>query len=370
VPVRAVTSASRRVEHQQDIRFCRGLHGARIAYAVHGTGPPLVIVSCWLSHLQHDWQSPIWRHFLDDLGRSATMIRYDERGFGLSDWTVTDFSLDARLADLEAVIAALGLERFALMGMSGGSPVALAYAALHPERVTRLIMYGGQASGRLGDDPDRVAREEAFRALIRAGWAQPEGNFRRVFTSIFIPDATEPQMSWMDDLQRMSTSRDNAVASRIARQQVDVRHLLTHIRAPTLVLHARGDRSVPFADGLELSATIADARFVPLESRNHILLSDEPAWQVFRHEVDSFLEPDRRAAAPTRRRDTAILSRREREILRLAGDGLTNDQIAAALTLSARTVERHLSNSYLKLGLTGKAARTAAAAAVHREDLA
>jgi pimeloyl-ACP methyl ester carboxylesterase/DNA-binding CsgD family transcriptional regulator len=360
-------------EQKQEIRFCQGRHGARIAYAIHGSGPPLVIVSCWLSHLQYDWQSPVWRHFLEDLGRIATLVRYDERGFGLSDWTVSDFSLEARLADLEAIIEASGLQRFALMGMSGGSPIALAYAAQHPDRVTRLIVYGGRANGRLGDDPDRVAREEAYRALIRAGWAQPEGTFRRVFTSTFIPGASEPQMSWMDDLQRMSTSRDNAVNSRIARQQIDVTDLLPAIRAPALVLHARGDHAVPFDGALQLSTSIPDARLVPLESQNHILLGDEPAWHVFLAEVSGFMELDRShpvsGAALLSGAERAGLSPREREILRLAAGGLGNVEIAQKLTISARTVERHLSNAYLKLGLSGRAARTGAVARVLYEEL-
>lgn len=357
-------------EPAQEIRFCRGTDNARLAYAVHGSGPPLVVASCWLSHLQHDWQSPVWRHFLHDLGRIATVVRYDERGFGLSDWSVTDFSLEARLADLEAIIAAAGLERFAMMGMSGGAPVSLAYAAAHPERVTRLMLYGGIAKGCFGNDPSDVAREEAFLALLRAGWARPESLFRRVFTSVFIPDATEEQMRWLDDLQRMSTSTDNAISSRIARQRVDVRGLAPNIQAPTLVLHARGDQAAGFEAGLELGSTIPGARLVPLESRNHILLAAEPAWEVFRREVTAFMEPDRRAAAtgvvPI---EVETLSPREREILRIAAGGLTNAEIADSLTLSTRTIERHLSNAYLKLGLYGRTARTAAATSVLRDEL-
>lgn len=304
----------------------------------------------------------MWRHFLDDVGRFATVIRYDERGFGLSDWSVADFSLDARLADLESVVAAAGLDRFAVMGMSGGSPVALAYAALHAERVTRLIMYGASARWPAEPSPESEAREKAFEAMIRAGWAEPDSTFRRVFTTVFIPHATDEQMSWVDDLQRMSTSTDNAIASRVARRAVDVRPVLDGIRAPTLVLHARGDRAIPFGFGLELASMLADARLVPLESNNHILLGDEPAWQVFRQEVEAFMAPDARArAALGVRGDAAVLSHREREILELVTRGLSNGEIASALTLSARTVERHLSNAYLKLGLSGRTARTAAA---------
>ena len=350
----------------QEIRFCRAPDGVRLAYAVHGGGPPLVVVSCWLSHLQHDWQSPVWRHFLDELGGIATVARYDERGFGLSDWSVADLSLAARVGDLEAIVDSLGFERFALLGMSGGAPVAISYAAQHPERVTRFVIYGGIAIGCFGaTDP---AEEEAFRALIRAGWARPDGTFRRVFTSIFIPEATELQMRWLDDLQRFSTSTENAVASRIARQEVDVMGLLPRITAPTLVLHARDDRATSFDHARDIAANIPDARFVPLESRNHILLSDEPAWRTFMTEVSAFLEPDRWTAGPTPGFAAQVdaLSPREREIVGLAADGRTNAEIAGVLGLSVRTVERHLSNVYLKLGVEGRTARTAAVAGLLR----
>ena len=355
----------------QEIRFCRGTSGARLAYAIHGAGPPLIVVSCWLSHLQHDWRSPVWRHFLEDLGRIATVIRYDERGFGLSDWAVEDFSLEARVGDLAAIVEAAGHERFALLGMSGGAPVAIAYATQHPERVTRLILYGGATAGNLPTTAEEAGEQAAYEALIRAGWAKSDSRFRRVFTSGFIPDATEEQMRWMDDLQRMSTSTENAVASRLGRQRADVRPQLASIEAPTLVLHARDDRMVRFESARDASASIPRARFVPLESSNHILLADEPAWAVFLREVEAFMAPDARAARADDAAgpDTSALTSREREILRLTADGLTNAAIADRLTLSPGTIERHLSNAYLKLGVSGKAARTAAATSVVREEL-
>ncbi|WP_200958987.1 alpha/beta fold hydrolase [Nocardioides sp. Root190] len=337
----------------QEVRFCRADDGVRIAWARHGSGPPLLVVSCWLSHLQHDWQSPVWRHFLDDLGDIATVLRYDERGFGLSEWEVSDFSLARRVADLEALVAATGLDRFAVLGMSGGAPVALAYAHAHPERVTRLVLYGGMAGGGLAQEDS--AAEEAFLAMIKAGWARPDPLFRRVFTNAFIPDASEEQMEWMDELQRTSTNTDNAVCSRIARHEVDVRDLLPGITVPTLVTHAEGDRVAPDW-GTRLATAIPDARLVMLESRNHVLLADEPAWPVFLHEVEAFLAEDR-AGVPV-----SNLSAREREILALAAEGLDNSAIAERLTLSVRTVERHFQNIYLKLGLSGRTARAAAVA--------
>jgi pimeloyl-ACP methyl ester carboxylesterase len=206
--------------HDQEIRFCRAADGTRIAWAVHGSGPPLVVVSCWLGHLQYDWRSPVWRHFLDDLGAIATVVRYDERGFGMSDWAVDDFSLQARLGDLEAVLAATGLERFALLGMSGGSAVAMACALAHAEKVSRLILYGTVCGEPVIHEGDAMVEEETFRNMIRVGWAKEDPEFRRVFTNRFIPDATEEQLAWFDDLQRMATSPANAVASRIARAKM------------------------------------------------------------------------------------------------------------------------------------------------------
>lgn len=340
----------------QQVRFCRGRDGARLAYARHGSGPPLLINSCWLSHLEYDWHSPVWRHFLTEWGEIASVIRYDERGFGLSDWDVEDFSLEARLADLEAVVDAAGLERFALMGMSGGAPVAIAYAAQHPERVTRLILNGGVLVGCFGNAVDQ-AEEDAFLAMIRAGWARQDGMFRRVFTSMFIPDATDEQKTWLDDLQRMSTSPQNAIASRKARAEIDVTGALELIDAETLILHSRGDRAASFTWAREMAARIPNARLVPLESDNHILLSDEPAWQVYRTEMRDFLKPEHEHhnTAPK-------LSPREREILAEVARGMENSEIAHQLSLSARTVERHLQNIYAKLGVTGRSARAAAVA--------
>jgi pimeloyl-ACP methyl ester carboxylesterase/DNA-binding CsgD family transcriptional regulator len=354
----------------QEIRFCRGQDGVRLAYAIHGSGPPLVVVSCWLSHLQHDWQSPVWRHFLDQLGEFATVVRYDERGFGMSDWNVDDFSLEARLHDLETILAASGLERIALLGMSGGSAVAMAYAIAHPKRVSRLILYGTACGEPVTWSPDEWAEEETYRSMIRVGWAKDDADFRRVFTRKYIPDATEEQMRWFDDLQRMSTSPANAVASRAARLQIDIIDQLPRIAAPTIVLQAIGDRATSFDNAVSVCSRIHGARLVPLESRNHILLADEPAWKVFIDEVASFLEPERRAYAERTPGPSAeALSRRERDVLRLAAEGRTNDEIATALGLSVRTVERHLSNVYAKLGLAGRAARAAAVAEYVRHQL-
>jgi pimeloyl-ACP methyl ester carboxylesterase/DNA-binding CsgD family transcriptional regulator len=299
----------------------------------------------------------------------ATVVRYDERGFGMSDWNVSDFSFEARYEDFERLVDALGYERFALLGMSGGSTVAMAYAARHAERVSRLILYGTACGRPVQFDAAEWAEEETWRSIIRVGWAKPDPVFRRVFTQRFIPSATEQQMQWFDEVQRTATSPDNAVDSRAARLIVDIQGELPRITAPTLVLQSLDDNVNDFSNAVEVSDLIPGARLVAMDSGNHIILDHEPAWTAFRSEVRAFLEPERRswsaAAAPVE-----ALSERELEVLCAAADGLDNEAIAGSLGLSVRTVERHLSNAYGKLGVTGKAARAAAVAELLRSGLA
>lgn len=348
-------------EAVQDIRFARSADGVGIAYAVHGSGPPLLIDACWLSHLQFDWQSPVWRHYLVDLGKIATVIRYDERGHGLSDRGVTDHSLEARVADLEAVADDAGLDSFALLAMAQGGPVAVEYAARHPERLTRLALYGCHAGVLAPPTPEEIELDTTFRALIKVGWERPTPEFRRVFTSLMIPGGTEEQMRWIDELQRMAVDADTAVLARSQRQLADAKGRLAELDLPTLVLHSRGDQVKNFAHSRHLAARIRGARLVALESNNHIVLEDEPAWSVLLHELTAFLASDRVPAAATLPDDlTTVLSLRELDILGLAAAGHDNDAIAAELVLSVRTVERHLQNAYAKLGLHGRTARTAA----------
>jgi len=345
---------------RQEIRFCRSSDGVQIAYAIHGSGPPLVVDSCWLSHLQYDWVSPVWRHYLVEWARSHTVIRFDERGHGLSDRGVEDHGLEVRLADLEAVVEDARLDRFDLLAMAQGGPIAIAYAARHPERITRLAFYGSY-SGQQSKDAEEAEMDDTLDALIKVGWARPDSAFRRVFTSLMIPAATEEQHVWLDELQRNATSAQTARTSRRQRLAADASRLLGQITAPTLVLHSRGDRMNDFSEARYLASHITGARLVALESDNHIVLEDEPAWQTFVTELNGFLdEPiaEQRESTP----DLSALSPREHEILRLAARGLDNDEIAAELVLSTRTVERHLSNVYAKLDLHGKSARTAAVA--------
>ncbi len=363
-------TAGVRGDHQvpQRVRFCRSADGVRIAFAVHGAGPPLLISTCWLSHLQFDWESPVWRHFLDELGAFCTVIRFDERGHGLSDWDVTDHSLEARIGDLEAVADAAGFDRFAVMAMSQGGPVAISYAVRHPARVSRLLFYGSYSAATQGLTAQELATEDTFGQMIKVGWARPDSTFRRVFTSLMIPGATEEQMRWVDDLQRVSVSAGTAYLARQQRFRADADHLLAELDVPTLVLHSVDDRMNPFSYGRHLASSITGARLVALESTNHILLADEPAWPVFLDEVRRFMAPDRVEEAESQASQaglapgavTELLSAREHEVLTLAATGLDNEAIASTLHLSTRTVERHLQNTYAKLGLRGRSARITA----------
>lgn len=355
----------------QRVRFCRSSDGTTIAYAVHGAGPPLVLDSCWLSHLEFDWQSPVWRHYLVELGRTRTVVRFDERGHGLSDRDVTDFGLERRVDDLTAVVEAAGLDRFALLAMAQGGPVALTYTSRHPERVTHLVCASTYAGALQHVTDDDRELEAAFEAMIRAGWDRSDPVFRRVFTAMLIPDATEEQMRWVDDLHRRAVSARTAHEARRQRGQADATGLLPTITVPTLVVHPRHERMNDVEHSRILARGIPGARLVLLDSRNHILLEDEPAWPVFLREVTAFLsegilEGDGSGsygANPLAGQEVSVrdlLSPREGEVLALAAQGLDNAGIGTALTLSVRTVERHLQNAYARLGVGGPTARAAA----------
>ena len=339
-----------------EIRFCTAPDGARIAFAVHGHGSPLVRVATWLTHLELDWTSPVWRHWLDRLGESHTVLRYDERGCGLSRAGMDELSVTTWVRDLEAVIDAAGLERFALLGVSQGAAIAVAYAALHPARISDLVLYGGYARGRRMRG--QAAEEEALTAAIRAGWASDEPAYRHLFSMLFLPHGTPEQLAWYDELLRTTTTADEADRLFRARGMVDVVDAARAVKVRTLVMHARGDRVVPVEEGRLLASLIPGARLVVLDSANHILLEDEPAWEQFLYEVREFLGTSTDPAA------SALLdglTPRELEVLGLVAGGLTNEAIADRLCLSVRTVERHLSTIYAKLRLSGKAARAAAA---------
>ena len=263
----------------QKVRFCQSSDGTRIAYATFGAGPALVRAGHWLTHLEHDWHSPVWRPLLDELGKTFRVTRHDQRGNGLSDWSIRDTALDRFVEDLEAVVDAAGLDRFVLYGTSQGAPIGIAYAVRHPDRVSHLVLHGGYVKGRsLRSSVAEREQGEALLALMRHGWGKEGSPFIKAFTSMYIPDGTREQTDSLVDLQRRTTSPENAAVLRAAVDRFDVTELLEKVAVPTLVIHAATDGVHPLDEGRSLAAGIRDAEFVLLESVNHVILPQEPAW--------------------------------------------------------------------------------------------
>jgi pimeloyl-ACP methyl ester carboxylesterase/DNA-binding CsgD family transcriptional regulator len=348
---------------RQALRFCTAGDGTRIAIASIGSGPPLVRAAHWLSHVEHDLDSPVWHPWLTELSRHHTYIRYDQRGCGLSDHDAADFSLDAWVGDLEAVVECLGLKRFPLIGMSQGGAVAIAYAERHPDKVSHLILPGAYARGALRrpETPGAALEAETLVNLIRVGWGRDNPAFRQVFTHQFIPGGTPAQHQWWNELERLTASPHDAARTLDAFHRVDVSEPAGRLRVPALVLHARGDARVPFDEGRRLAALIPGARFVPLDSANHVLLESEPAWPAFLRELRSFLgSPSEPAAGAA---DEVSLTPAEREVLKLVALGLDNAAIAQQLRKSEKTVRNQVSSIFDKLGV-----HTRAQAIVHVRD--
>lgn len=342
---------------KQHVRYVRTADGVNLAWAEAGRGMPLVKASNWLTHLEYDWESPVWRHWTRFLAERFRYVRHDERGCGLSDRNVGDLSFPRWLGDLEQVVDAAGVDRpFALLGISQGAAAAVAYAVRHPQRVSHLILYGGYVVGAWRrDDADAARLYRAVVELLRAGWDAGNPTFRQLFTSRFIPEGTAEQIGWFNELCLKTTRGEIGAALMEARAGIDVRELLPQVRVPTLVLHGRRDQIVPFSEGVRLASGIPGAEFVHLESRNHVLLAHEPAWQDFKDAVLAFTG---QAAAAAQGHDGAIasLSPREREILPLLCQGLSNAGIGWQLGISEKTVRNHLSSLYAKLGMHSRAA--------------
>ena len=284
---------------QQRVRFCEASDKVHLAVATAGRGLPLVKTANWLNHVEFDWKSPVWSPLFGRLAAQCHLVRYDERGTGLSQRDVTDYSFEAFVRDLETVVDDCGLQRFALLGISQGAPVAIAYAVRHPERVSRLVLCGGFAKGwRKRGTATEVARAEASITLIREGWGQDNPATRQMFTSLIVPDATHEEMRWFNELERVSASADTAIRLLHVIGDIDVTDLLPRVAVPTLVLHSRGDARVSFEHGLTLARSIPQARFVALESKNHLILSHEPAWDRFIEEVCGFLNDESAQSQP------------------------------------------------------------------------
>lgn len=274
----------------QEIRYCKTSDGVSIAYAVSGQGAPIIKTANWLNHLELDWRSPLWLHWLDALTAENMLLRYDERGTGLSDWSVDYITFDDLVDDLEAVVDSAGIEKFALLGISQGCAASVAYAVRHPARVTHLVLCGGYVQGwRARGEAHEIARREAIETLIAEGWGQENPSFRQIFTSLMIPKGSPEQVGWFNDMMKASASPENAVRLHDAFGRVDVTHLLSRVRAPTLVVHSRSDQVAPFEQGKALAAGIPGACLLPLDSKNHLLTAVEPAWPVFVNSLKRFL---------------------------------------------------------------------------------
>jgi len=286
----AEAPGSRELLARQKVQFCTAQDGVRIAYASVGKGPTIVKAANWLSHLEHDWNAPIWSPLFRDLAADHHFVRYDERGNGLSDWDVADISFDAFVTDLETVVAANKLDKFALLGISQGAAVSIEYAIRYPEKVSQLILFGGYAAcWRIGASEALTKEREAVMTLTSIGWGTDNPAYRQIFSSTFMPDANEAEFNWFNDFQRLTTSAENAVRFLSVFADIDVRHRLAQVKVPTLVIHALGDQRIPVSIGRELAATIPNAEFVGLESNGHLLLGREPASKAFVQAIRDFM---------------------------------------------------------------------------------
>jgi pimeloyl-ACP methyl ester carboxylesterase/DNA-binding CsgD family transcriptional regulator len=339
---------------RQHVRYATVSDGTRLAWAESGAGPPTIVKAAnWLTHLEYEWDSPVWKHWIQFFSAQGRFIRYDERGCGMSEWQPVELSTALWTSDLACIVrAADPREPLVLVGISQGAATCIEYAITHPDRVAKMILYGGYARGGLlrGDEKTQLA----FRAMLdlaRAAWAQDNPAFRQVFTSRFIPGGTGEQLRWFNELCVKSTTGEVVAELLQTRGTVDIRSLLSRVRTPTLVLHARHDEVIPIAEGRLIASAIEGAEFVELDSRNHILLEHEPAWRRFREAVTAFLQ----TRDPGRESVFAALSARERQVLALMTDGLANGEIAERLHISEKTVRNHASNVFDKLGVWSRA---------------
>lgn len=335
---------------QQRIHLATTSDAVQLAWARSGSGPTLVKASNWMTHLREDVDSPVWGHWIRFLSAHFDFVRFDERGCGLSDRQVDDVSERHWLSDLECVVDAARITRpMTLLGISQGAAATIQYAVAHPERVSRLILYGGYARGGFVRGGRHAEHYRALLEMVRLGWGSQNPLFRQVFTARFVPEGSHEQLDWFNELCKRTVAPEMAVRLLQARAHTDITALLSKVQVPTLVLHARNDEVIPMSEGRFLASAIRGAEFVELDSRNHVLLAHEPAWEEFQRAVRRFtgvadeLQP---AAAP--------LTLRERSILALLREGKTNAQIAAHAFISEKTVRNHLSSVYRKLGVSSR----------------
>jgi pimeloyl-ACP methyl ester carboxylesterase/DNA-binding CsgD family transcriptional regulator len=338
---------------QQSIRYLKTRDNVELAWAAMGKGPALLKAASWLTHLQYDLESTVWRHWVEFFARHFHFVRYDERGCGMTQWEVPDVSMPRWIDDVEAVAdAAFPSGTMTLFGISQGAAASIGYAVRHPERVSHLILYGGYAVGwaRRGDT-EGLRRYRAIVELINLGWGSDNAAFRQVFTSRFIPGASADQLEWFNELCRRTTTPEIATHLMLARSEVDVRDLLPQVNVPTLVIHASDDEVTPLSASRELAAGIPNAEFVQLESRNHVLLEHEPAWTRFKEVVLDFTGQSREEKSAV----FTALSSRERDLLSGLVAGQSNAEIAASMAISDKTVRNMLTRVFEKLQVRSRA---------------
>jgi pimeloyl-ACP methyl ester carboxylesterase/DNA-binding CsgD family transcriptional regulator len=338
---------------RQHVRYLRASDGTRLAWAESGAGRTVVKAANWLTHLEYEWESPVWKHWIQFFSAQCRLVRYDERGCGMSEWRAGSASAEQWTADLEAVVdAAQPSGQVTLLGISQGAATCIQYAIRHPDRVARMILYGSYARGGLlrGSANSQLAYQ-AMVHLVRASWGQDNPTFRQVFTSRFIPGGSAEQLQWFNDLCLKTATGDIVADLLQARGSVDITDALADVRTPTLVLHTRDDEVIPVAEGRRVASGIPGAEFVELDSRNHILLEPEPAWQRFREATVTFLQSGDVSTDSV----FAALSVRERQVLALIAEGLSNTDIAERLEISEKTVRNHASNVFDKLGVWSRA---------------
>lgn len=344
---------------EQDIQFCTAPDGVNLAYAISGSGPPLVRVANWLTHLDHDWQGPIWSHWFREFSKENTLVRFDLRGSGLSDRKVEEQSIEVWCQDLEAIVEDIGINRFPLLGFCQGGAIALKYAVRHPERVSHLILFDSYSRGNLVDGAPWKKKLEvkALTKMIEVGWGREDTVvFRRIFADLLMPDASERERYWLAELQRKTTSQTMAARLWEEFHRIDVKELARQVDVPTLIFHVTGDKVVPFEAGRKLASLIPEARFVPLESENHILLEDDPAWDRFLAEVKNFIgSSGSDTITDDPQKIFPELTPRECEVIDLIAKGFTNDEIADQLYISPKTVRNHNTRIFSKLQVDSRA---------------
>lgn len=336
----------------QQVRFCKSFDGAEIAYAVTGDGPPVVMLPNWLTHLEYQWRSVAWRPWLEALSKRYRLIRYDPRGCGLSDRNVDDLSFESWVRDFNVLVDTLELNHFSVVGICQGGPIAIEFAARQPGRVSNLVLYGTYSRGRnrRSTVPLEPEKAKVMLEMMQLGWAQEDHSFMRAFATQFQPEGSiEHLRSWCE-LQRVAASAANAVQLTRVMFDIDVQESAARVTCPTLVAHSDRDAAVPVEEGRLLAQTIPHAQFLQLNSANHFMLAEEPAWQTLVEAMHGFLpQPDIKAGA------FADLTKRERELVHFVARGLDNHQIGAHLDISEKTVRNHVSSIFGKLGVESRA---------------